>query len=438
MDGRINLLDRWASGIVGAAGAGALTRNRKPLRLRSVQTVRGPRAGALEIDAGLDSGQLLKVLSVNECALHRQFVPWDFKGAPSVYMTGRCVRLEAGWPDTVAEKDIPLKSLGQHPTGAGRWIAGKNEMGATVTLGIDDTKPHYLFGGWTGSGKTWALRSALAQLSQDPENRLVLIDCKWGDGLGALAHLPGLVGPVAMDAEAARAALSWAVTEMRNRYETGDHSGRVIVAIDEVQELTGKSGDPAITEMLRQLVVKGRGARVHVLVGTQHPTIGAFTDPTIKRNLTGRVALRTEDYKASEVVVGGPTPRADHLLGAGDSYAIVPGAVHRVQLAYLSQSELDRMQTGTPALKAWPEFDPEAAGTLPENAGGDAPKEVGAALIAAHLHKGRPWLRERLKDSSGSMPGGDKARRLLREGRELYDCLLSDGWTLAEFDRLTD
>ena len=430
-DQRLGLLTRWTQNLLGALQAGALGK----VTVRAVETVCGPRAGALEVDAGLSTGDLLRTLTANDAALHRQFVPWAFVGEPAVYLTGRFLRLEAGWPDGLAEKNIRLSDLGRHPAGGGRWIAGKNEAGATVTLGLDDAKPHYLIGGWTGSGKTWALRSALVQLARDRSNRLVLVDAKWGASLGCLAGLPGLAGPLATDLPTAKQALSWAVREMRRRYETGDRAGRVIVAVDEVQEL---QGDAAAVELLRRLVVQGRGAGVHVILGTQHPTREAFGDQAIKRNLPGRLALRVEDAVASNVVVGAPAPRADHLLGAGDAYAVIPGAVQRLQLAYIPERELPA--GGGPELTDWPDYDPEAAGTLPENRGGPAfvPAETGAALLAAHLGKGRPWLRDYLQAETGAMPGGDKARRLLADGRALYEWLTGAGWTLtATADELT-
>ncbi|MBN1890238.1 MAG: hypothetical protein JW850_19740 [Thermoflexales bacterium] len=143
-DKRLHLLDRWASSLIQTAASGALTGG-KPLSILSVENVRGPRAGALEVHAGLDSGKLLQVLSANDYALHRQFVPWRFAGQPSVYLVSRYVRLEAAWPDEMAERDIKLADMGQHPKNGGRWIAGKNEEGATITLGVSDQVPHYLF-----------------------------------------------------------------------------------------------------------------------------------------------------------------------------------------------------------------------------------------------------------------------------------------------------
>ncbi len=434
MDPRSDHLMHWARSIAQAAAAGALTGSPvKPLTLRRVETIRGPRAGALEIDAGLDAGRLLRVLSANDHALHRQFVPWRFVGDPAVYMAGRFVRLEAGWPDALAERDIPLASLGQFPHHGGRWIAGKNELGATVTLGLSDTVPHFLFGGFTGSGKTYAMRSAVAQLARDPENRFVLCDGKFGDGLAVLQGITGLVGPLATDLDTTRRALSWTLTTMRHRYETGQKPGRVVVVIDEVQEFTQ---DAAIAEMVRRLTAQGRGARVHCLVGTQNPVQAVFNDPSIKRNLVGRVALRTDSYKASEVIVGGNNPRADHLLGAGDSYALVPSATHRVQIAYVPERDLARLRGAGPELDEWPAYDPEAAGTLPETVGSNAfavsPVEAAVSILAAHLGKGQPTVKRMIQDATGSRPGGSRADKLRDYGRAALQWLESEGWMLCE------
>jgi FtsK/SpoIIIE family len=432
-DNRLTLLNKWAQDICNAAQVGALD-NGKAITIHSVETVRGPRAGALEIHAGMDTGRLLAVLSRGDFSLHRQFVPWHFGGEPSVYLTSRYVRLEAAWPDDLAEKNITLESIGQYPKGGGRWIAGKNEVGATVTLGVSDTVPHYLFGGWTGSGKTWALRSALAQLSRDPSNRLVLVDGKFGDGLGCLGHLPGLAGPVAIDTESARGALSWAVRELRRRYEQHDRRGRVIVCIDEIQEFTGRSGDALVTEFVRKLATQGRGAGVYLFVGTQHPVGDVFSDSTIRRNLPGRVALRTENAKASEVVIGGATPRADRLLGAGDSYIVTPSATRRAQLAYIPPADLEKMNTSQPTMTTWPEPDPEAAGSLPAE---DAARweysgpELAVSLVNAHEGKGRPALIKALEAAQMGRPGKERAVRLLGLGRDAYEWLTDNGYWLA-------
>ncbi len=431
MDTRTANLAEWATRLAQAAIKGALTSG-KPLTLRHIHTIAGPRAGALEVDAGGHVGQFIQALRAQDCALHRQFIPWDFTGDPAVYMSSRYVRLEAGWPDELAEKDIPLRSLGRHPVGAGRWIMGKNETGATITLGLDDAKPHYLFGGYTGSGKTWAMRSAVAQLARDADNRFVLCDGKFGDGLGCLQGIRQLVGPLATDVATTRCALGWSVGTMRQRYETGHKPGRIIVVVDEVQEFTA---DPAIAERLRRLTAQGRGAGVHVLVGTQNPLQSTFNDPSIKRNLTGRVALRADSFEASKVIVGGAAPRADHLLGAGDSYAITPAAVQRVQTAYIPPRELAEQRSAGPELAEWPPFDPEAAGSLPETVGGSAfvvsPVEAAVCILAAHLGYGQNRVKRMIQAARGQMPGGSRADKLRDYGRVAYQWLQAAGWALG-------
>lgn len=417
------LLEQWAQALFRTAQAGGLDNGRR-IPIARIDLICGPRAGALEILAGVDAGRLLRILSAHDCALARQFVPWNFVSEPAVFMAGRYVRVEAGWPPGLAETTIRLRDLGQHPKGEGRWIAGKNELGQTVTLGLSDRTPHFLLAGTTGSGKTIALRSAVLQLAKDPANRLVLLDGKFGEGLKPLAHLRGVVGPLAVDHYTTKAALAWALREMRRRYETGDRRGRVVVVMDEPQEFIGRKGDEAVQEMVRRIVAQGRAAQVHLLMATQHPILAEIGGPVIKRNLVGRIALKTMDAKASEVAVGASTPRADYLLGQGDSYCIAPGALHRVQLVYVDESDLRTAPAGEPILEEWPEFAAEDLGQEPDG-GQFNGKEIAVSLLNARYGGGRPALQKALEMAGLRKPGTGRSRRLLKLGREVYGYLRS-------------
>lgn len=408
-DQRHALLIQFATSIDKAARAGAF--GDKPINVKEIGVIAGPRAGALEMNAGLDAGRLLRVLQADDGAIVRQFIPWAFPFSPAVYMAGRFVRVEAGWPDHLARRAIKVSDLGAHPYGSGRWCAGINELGRTVTLGLSDNAPHFLIAGTTGAGKSVALRSMVTQLAQNGD-RLILIDGKFGEGLRGLDHLPNVIGPLAVDIEAARGALAWAVAEMTRRYEQVDtQAARLVVVVDEVQEL---ATDAAIVEMIRRIAAQGRAARVSVILATQHPNTDAFGgDPSIKRNVTGRVALRVSDYKASEIVIGGNSPRADWLLGAGDAFCVVPGAVQRTQIAYLERREIERLLTATPAINEWPMF--EAAQLDGAQPGAFGPRELAGSLLAAARSEGRPTMIKRL-----AMRDGDRARRLHKLGREIH------------------
>ena len=121
VDQRQPLLNQWASAIDRAALVGALSSDTKAISIKRIEYIAGPRAGALEIDAGFDAGRLLRALSADDMALARQFVPWVFVGQPAVYMQGRFVRVEAGWNDALAQKMISVKQLNTRPNGSGRW-----------------------------------------------------------------------------------------------------------------------------------------------------------------------------------------------------------------------------------------------------------------------------------------------------------------------------
>ena len=428
MDKR-ELLTRFASEIIQAASMGQL--DSKPITIKRAEYVAGPRAGAIELHAGLDAARLLRRLTQSNCAILRQFVTWDFVGEPSAFMAGRAVRLEAGWPKGLAQTDITLASLGQHPHG-GNWVLGQNEQGQTCIAGLNpDHTPHWLLAGATGSGKTWALRSCICQLAGREENRLVVVDGK----RGALFHnlrLQGMVGPLAKSPEDWRAALVWANREMQRRYTEsclGNQSPRLVVIVDEVQEVIS---DPTSAEALRRLVTLGRDARVHCVVATQHPTVKFLGGPTVLRNLVGRVALRVSDAKASEVALGHSYPRADRLLGCGDAYATSPGATHRVQVAYAVDSDFVE-RVGEPILDDWPVTEAEDLGIAPVGRPSPWPQsaEVAMALVAANEDFGRPWLRKRLREITGKAPGSGRADRLLELMSKALDELRGAGWQVS-------
>lgn len=422
---RKTLLREWASYLISAAETGGLSG--RPVAISRVQTIAGPRAGALELTAGIDAGRIKRALQADDCALARQFVPWRFTGDPSVFMSSRYVRVEAGWPPELAETSIRLPDLGQRPNNGGRWLAGKNELGQVVTLGLSDQTPHWLLAGATGSGKSIGLQAAGLQLGQDPHNRLILLDGKYGDGLGPLAHLPTRVGPLVTDPDVALGALAWATRDMQRRYTHRNDPSRLIILWDEPQEWLADS--PPLVALTRRILAQGRAARVHVILATHHPTVSQLRDPTIGRNLVGRFALRVADYDASRAIVGRSDPRADRLMGAGDAYWIAPHATHRGQGVLIDDRDLRALPTGDPLLDDWPEYTAEDLGQEPSHFSGN---EIGCAIVAAHLGKGRPTLRKMVHDQTNQLPGGSRSQRLQHIGREthrwLTDHSLTDCW----------
>lgn len=420
MDKRSKYLESTARSLIDAAGRGVLVK-KKGIPVQA-QIVNGPRAGAVNLHCGIHAKSILKAL---DSATVRQFISWPFTGNPIAYMPAdsRAVRIEAGWPPDLAERDIKLNDIGTRPRKPGAWITGKNETGTTIVVGLDDSKPGYLIGGETGSGKTFSFRSTIAQLSGvawgKPNNtRLVLIDGKFGEGLNPVSRLPGVVGPLALDEDNANAALRWAHSQMVYRYENGfpelsqdekEAQGRIIVAIDEVQTF---SKNDEFTETLRNLVNQGRAAWVHILVGTQHPTVDILNDSALKAGLVGRIGLRTTSYKASEVIFGGPQPRADYLQDGGDSYVLVPSSIQRVQWAYIPNDKLAAMNCSEPAMSSWPDYDST------QDPGRFSGEELAVALLHAWHNGGRETLKNNLsKVLDINPPGSPRAGAMLEIAR---------------------
>jgi hypothetical protein len=421
------LLEEWAYFITQNAHAGHLTGG-QVCPIGSVEAIAGPRVGALELHAGVNSGRLMKSLAANQCALLRQMIPWHFTGSPQAFMHGRYVRIEAGWPRELATTMVKLSDLSDKPPLGGRFVAGMSEEGDTIVPVLDDRTPHFLISGTTGSGKSVTMRSIALQLSADPRNQLVLIDGKYGDSLRPVQRLAGVVGPCAIEMEAARNALGWVCAQMRQRYLSGKWQTRLVVLIDELQEFIE---DALYVSLLQKATAQGRAAQVHCILGTQHPTVDSFGDSRIRRMLPGKIALMVDDPDASRVAVGGALPRADQLLGAGDAYTIGPGSCHRVQIAY-ADDDLEEARFGHWEFPNWPMYEPEDPRETGEEVNWSyTGAELAVSIISAKEGEGRPTMIRRLEEAELGRPGAERAIRLLDLGREAHGWFTDHDYTVC-------
>lgn len=337
-------------------------------------------------------------------------------------MSGRSVRIEAAWPDELATKLVTIDQMNTHPYEAGFWVAGMSESGRPVVPHLSDAAPHWSVSGTTGSGKSIALRQMAAQFSARGL-MMVLADGKYGEGLRDLDHLPGVIGPLACDIESTRGALAWLSSEMARRYNSRENTPRIVLMVDEVQEFIK---DRAIAEMIRRLTAQGRSAGISGVLATQHPTVDNFGGPTTKRNIDGHIALRVNDWKASEVALGRTTPRADALLGAGDALIAVGSQCERCQIAVYPEPQIERMLIAQPRMAEWPEFDAES--DLPDRwPGAD---ELAAAIALVHRNPliGRKRFVDALQadfDLPGMSP--ERANNILKYARAIHDAVNDQG-----------
>jgi S-DNA-T family DNA segregation ATPase FtsK/SpoIIIE len=239
-----------------------------------------------------------------------------------------------------------------------------------VALGMDidgenvyvdiQSMPHGLIAGATNSGKSVCVNTILVSLlmKNSPEDlKLILIDPKMVE-LVPYNDLPHLVTPVITDAKMAAQALNWAVNEMEKRYQTfansrardiksyNDNIKRglvddnkmpyIVIVIDELADLM-MAAPHDVEDAIQRLTQKARAAGIHLLVATQRPTTDVVKG-TIKSNIPLRIAFKVASFVDSVTILD--YQGAETLLGKGDMLLKRTDRAHRLQGAYIPDSEI--------------------------------------------------------------------------------------------------
>ena len=236
---------------------------------------------------------------------------------------------------------------------------GKSISGENIYVDIEST-PHLLVAGATGMGKSVCINSLLVSLlyKAKPEDvRLILIDPKRVE-LSNYNGIPHLLVPVVCEPKKSLGALQWAVTEMEERFASIEAAGvrnikefnekvekgynaekmaRIVIVIDELADL--KMAVPDIEGHITRLTQKARAAGIHIIIGTQRPSVDVLTG-LIKNNIPSRIAFRVPSQVDSRTILD--EVGADKLVAKGDMLVKIVGALSpvRVQGAYVSVDEI--------------------------------------------------------------------------------------------------
>lgn len=242
------------------------------------------------------------------------------------------------------------------PVGLGKDISGR-----AVFFDLAEM-PHLLVAGTTGAGKSVMLNGLLTSLllTTDPRRvKMVLVDPKRVE-LSQFGRVPHLITPVVTDVKKAANALSWAVAEMERRYEVLEKHGvrsldgynearaerpipYVVVVIDELADLMMMAAAKVEDAVIR-LAQKARAVGIHLVVATQRPSVDVITG-MIKANVPSRIAFAVSSQVDSRVVLD--SAGAEALLGRGDMLfkPVTALRASRVQGAYISEAEVERVVT---------------------------------------------------------------------------------------------
>ena len=220
--------------------------------------------------------------------------------------------------------------------------------------------PHMLVAGATGMGKSVCVNSILTSIlyKASPDDvKLILIDPKKVE-FSVYRGIPHLLVPVVTDPKKAAGALSWAVSEMERRFELIEHAGvanikdynryvgetgegemmpRIVIVIDELADLMLSVGDAVETSIAR-ITAKARAAGIHLLLGTQRPSVDVITG-TIKNNIPTRIAFHVPSQADSRTILD--FAGAEKLLALGDMLYAPAGSSKplRVQGAFVDVKE---------------------------------------------------------------------------------------------------
>ena len=232
---------------------------------------------------------------------------------------------------------------------------GEDVAGSPVYLDIAKM-PHLLVAGATGQGKSVCINSLIISLlyrNHPNDVKLILIDPKTVE-FSDYKDIPHLLVPVINDPKNAAGTLNWACTEMENRYKLIQEVGardlmgynnavandperdllpQIVIFIDEFADLMMTAPDDVETSVCR-LAQKARAAGIHLVIGTQRPSVDVITG-LIKANIPSRIALTTTSAVDSRTILD--MTGAEKLLGKGDMLYYPVGAMKplRVQGAFV-------------------------------------------------------------------------------------------------------
>ncbi|HAC14586.1 MAG TPA: DNA translocase FtsK [Bacteroidetes bacterium] len=235
--------------------------------------------------------------------------------------------------------------------------------------------PHLLIAGATGSGKSVGINTIITCLLYKchPENlKFVLIDPKKIElslyrylQKHFIATLPDADEPIITDTAKVMETLTSVTKEMDDRYDLlkmgmvrdirsyndkfkegkleddlgHRHLPYIVVIIDELADLMLTAGK-AIEEPIARIAQLARAVGIHLVVATQRPSVNVITG-TIKANFPVRIAYQVASKIDSRTILD--TMGADQLVGKGDMLVSTSGSMIRVQNAFVSTEEVERI-----------------------------------------------------------------------------------------------
>ncbi len=246
------------------------------------------------------------------------------------------------------------------------FAVGKDIAGQVVVADIAKM-PHMLIAGATGSGKSVCINTLIMSIlykAHPDDVKLIMVDPKVVE-LSVYNGIPHLLIPVVTDPKKASAALHWAVSEMKDRYEKfADFNVRDLKGYNKKLETMRENGEEDVPAKMPQIVIivdeladlmmvapgeveeaicrlaqLARACGIHLIIATQRPSVDVITG-LIKANMPSRVAFSVSSGVDSRTILD--MNGAEKLLGKGDMLFYPQGYPKpaRIQGAFVSDKEV--------------------------------------------------------------------------------------------------
>lgn len=214
-------------------------------------------------------------------------------------------------------KDLPWDK--KYYTGGHRLPLGLDNFGNTIVWDLDNnSNPHALVCGGTGSGKSVCLTNILYYAIEAGIQDITILDPKFEY---AFAQLPPNVRVLSEISDIERS-LAEMVADMNNRVKNRQ-KWLSLVIFDEFADAADQSrgpkelepGEKSLIENFKMLLQKGRSAGFRFVAATQRASVKTIPGD-IKVNLTSQICFKVPKGLDSKVVLD--TEGAEALAGKGD------------------------------------------------------------------------------------------------------------------------
>jgi hypothetical protein len=288
-------------------------------------------------------------------------------------VTGRNVWALAKTGLTYVVELAPRQAAARLPNSATLDLGTRPAGELLVPVGIGHNGPqwrslaelgHCLIAGATGAGKSSWMHAALAALltGNSPEKlKIALVDPKRSE-LTPWANAPHLLAPIAHSIEQATRLLANVVSELDRRGELFSSAvcrditsynrqavaplPYILIVIDECLDVALSAGERStLTNYLKTLAIRGRGAGIFLWAATQHAAAVAGLPRVVNVNLATRLCFRVADQSAAHAAgcVGAeriPRDRPGRLLAKVDGAPVV------LQSYYVPEETLGKLVRG--------------------------------------------------------------------------------------------